>query len=372
MPRVYGHIPSPKSPDDPIFDHEVAKASLKATAVVPANELPYLSWRHFIPPRNDQNERGDCTGETARNFRMTMQAINGGTALALSPTWIYREGRAAEGTLNQDAGAMPIDILKTMMNVGFVLWADYVPNYAILQTEQASAPALARAAKWKISSYARVTQTMDAIKVALARGPVYMGFTVPANMETDPRVSATGILDMPDRPIGGHAVCLIGWIDNPNAPGGGYAIFVNSWSSKWGDDGLGYMPYAMLTDPQWVSDLWTATAPVVSVSADDYIYSSLVWSHLEPPAAGQKNTSDLLPLICGLLNHALGLVGKERLEVTSTWNNDIGNALSLFQNTHCFSATQEDPNIVVGVPDRYTLEALLAVVFPTDKDGTIV
>jgi hypothetical protein len=131
------------------------------------------------------------------------------------------------------------------------------------------------------------------------------------------------------------------------------------------------MPYAMLESPAWVPDLWAGSAAPVALNATDFVYGEAVWNHLEAPPSGVKSTSPLLPIVIALLNNALGLQGKNALKVTTAWNNDIGHAIAKFQNDHLWSATQLDPNMVVGALNRYTVDALAAQVFPTDQDGTI-
>jgi len=368
-----GSIHSPRSADDPLFDHEAAKGALRATAAVPTDELPYFSLRRYVPPIVDQEQTGSCTGCASRNFRETLQRAQGGAPLALSPTWLYREERALEGTLDKDAGAMPVDAMKTMATRGFVPWSMYVPDFTRLQTTEASAAALQLAQAFKLASYARVANSVQAVKAALANGsPVLTGIEVPANMET-PEVAQTGFLPMPDKPTGGHAICIVEWMDQPNAPGGGWFGFVNSWGCFWGDDGFGYMPYAMLEDPNWVPDLWMGTAAAVQLNAPFFAYGSAIWNRLEPPENPKDALpSPVLPIVVELLNQALGLAGKNRLEVRNKWDGDIGNAVGKFQNDRLWSATQTNPNIVVGALDRYTLEALVAAVFPTDQDGSLV
>jgi len=371
MPKwARGSIHSPRLATDPRFDHLVAKAALQAPGVVPIDEAPYFSLRRFVPPILDQAQTGACTGCASRNFRSTLQAAQGGQQIALSPTWLYREERALEGTLGRDVGAMPVDAMRVMATDGFALWADYVPNFGTLQTVAASADVMTRAASFKIGAYGRVANSVAAVKAALASGqPVLTGIEVPANMEST-EVSQTGILPMPDKPTGGHAICIVGWIDNPNAPGGGHFEFANSWSSLWGDSGFGYLPYAMLADATWVPDLWTASAAPVPMTVALARYGEL-WNRLEPPSPGVGGPTPLLPIVAALLNHALGLEGKDAIPASDVWTKALGDALYRWQEVHCSSAALLGGSVTLGALDRYSLRLLVDQAFPTDQEGTI-
>lgn len=49
-----------------------------------------------------------------------------------------------------------------------------------------------------------------------------------------------------NRPMGLHAVLLVGFADDATEPGGGHFVVRNSWGSAWGDAGYGRMSYAYL------------------------------------------------------------------------------------------------------------------------------
>ena len=69
---------------------------------------------------------------------------------------------------------------------------------------------------------------------------------------------------------GGHAMLCVGYKDTAQV-----FIVRNSWGADWGDNGYCYIPYAYMTNPDFISDVWK-----VSGHADmDMDYSTGVWCH---------------------------------------------------------------------------------------------
>ncbi len=70
-----------------------------------------------------------------------------------------------------------------------------------------------------------------------------------------PETHRTGKITMPlpgERPVSGHAWCVVGYVDDPEVPGGGYFIVRNSWGPEWAADspesaGHAVMPYAYVS-----------------------------------------------------------------------------------------------------------------------------
>ena len=84
--------------------------------------------------------------------------------------------------------------------------------------------------------------------------PVVAGFLVFDSWFMSPAVHRTGKITLPlpgEEPVGGHAVCLVGYQDDPSVPGGGYFIARNSWGVGWAPDspesaGHAMIPYAYI------------------------------------------------------------------------------------------------------------------------------
>jgi len=66
-----------------------------------------------------------------------------------------------------------------------------------------------------------------------------------------PETHRTGKITLPlpgERPVSGHAWCVVGYVDDEEVPGGGYFIVRNSWGIRWAPDspeapGHAMMPY---------------------------------------------------------------------------------------------------------------------------------
>lgn len=90
----------------------------------------------------------------------------------------------------------------------------------------------------KIASYNTVANSVNAIKAALAIGPVATGFTV-----IDDFYNYTGgCYQSTTTANQNHAMIIIGWDDN-QCSGQGAWIVKNSWGPGWGQGGFGYIKY---------------------------------------------------------------------------------------------------------------------------------
>ncbi len=102
-----------------------------------------------------------------------------------------------------------------------------------------------------IKDYWRLT-TIDEIKLALTRNPVPVGILCFREIFY---VGNNGIVPFPKnpyRPLGGHAVCLVGYSDKTQM-----FKFKNSWGPNWGENGYGYISYDYARN--FLLDAWTAT-----------------------------------------------------------------------------------------------------------------
>ena len=83
-----------------------------------------------------------------------------------------------------------------------------------------------------------------------SKGPCVIGVEVFKGM-MDAR---KGVVPMPsayDKPLGGHAICPVGYNDKTRL-----IKFKNSWSDNWGDKGFGYLPYAYIE--KYMMDAWSS------------------------------------------------------------------------------------------------------------------
>lgn len=124
--------------------------------------------------------------------------------------------------------------------------------------EEPPSEAYTEAEKNQILTFARVSESnrekcLKDVKELLHEGYCIVGgFVCFSNMWNE-QVIKSGIIPEPQNdPIGGHAVCFVGYDDSTQL-----LKFKNSWGVEWGDKGYGYLPYSYLLRGL-LSDLWTA------------------------------------------------------------------------------------------------------------------
>jgi len=218
---------------------------------------PRVDLRAGCPPVYDQGELGSCTAHAiagAVEFAMKKQQLE--EVFTPSRLFIYYNERMIEGTVDEDAGAMLRDGIKSVARLGAPhegLWPYVITRF---RTRPAR-PAYRDGLDHQALLYRRMAQTLDQLKGCLAAGfPFVFGFAVYESFERA-SVRRTGRVPMPaghEALLGGHAVLAVGYDDDD-------AVFVirNSWGDAWGKAGYGAMPYAYLTDSNLSDDFWTIT-----------------------------------------------------------------------------------------------------------------
>ena len=244
--KWYGWIPDLPDRRDRIYSAPVA-----AIAALP----PKVDLTKSCPPVFDQGELGSCTANAiaaALEFEQMKQQAK--DVFVPSRLFIYYNERVIEGTVDEDAGAMIRDGIKSVAKQGApheTLWP-----YTIAKFRTKPAPASYKdAARHQAVLYQRVTQDATQLKGCLASGyPFVFGFSVYESFESQD-VTKSGNAPMPDpkeKLLGGHAVMAVGYDDGPQR-----FIVRNSWGPKWGQAGYFTMPYAYLLDSNLSDDFWT-------------------------------------------------------------------------------------------------------------------
>jgi C1A family cysteine protease len=172
-----------------------------------------------------------------------------------SRLFIYYNTRVMENSVNEDAGAMIRDAIKSLASFGAPdeqLWPFVLKAIFTKPSEQAYAEAL----KHQVLKYERVSQTETDMETRLAEGfPIIGGFTVYDSFMSQ-EVAKTGIAKMPDlrreRANGGHAITVIGYRQKERQ-----FIVRNSWGAEWGSLGHFFMPYDYFLDDNLADDFWT-------------------------------------------------------------------------------------------------------------------
>ena len=221
-----------------------------------AEQTPKFNLIDKMPPITDQGQEGSCTAESA-DALVTADMIRRGVADAfeLSHQGTYYCTRAVEGTTSRDVGASCRDVYVAYSRFGYARAATYPYNSSQV-TQKPPQAFYDEASKNLVNpiAYARVGQDLTSLKAAISAGyAVNGGMDVFRQLESA-QAARTGILTMPrrfERPIGGHAVDIVGWDDTTQL-----LDWRNSWGTEWGIGGYGKMPYAMFLTTQIWGDSW--------------------------------------------------------------------------------------------------------------------
>jgi C1A family cysteine protease len=237
-------------PDLPDARDHVYSAPIPVLGVLPSK----VDLSPDCPPVLNQGQLGSCTANAIANAHRFDQLKQGNQAFGPSRLFIYYNERDMEGTVNEDAGAMIRDGIKSIAQQGVCDESEW--PYAIAKfANKPNAGCYKDALDHQALSYQRVTQTLNQMKGCLASGyPFVFGFTVYEGFESD-KVAKTGELDLPaqgEKVLGGHAVLAVGYDDKKQR-----IKVMNSWGTSWGKKGFFTMPYAYITDDNLADDLWT-------------------------------------------------------------------------------------------------------------------
>ena len=218
--------------------------------------------RSKCPVVYDQGNLGSCTAQAlAAAFEFNDGITNSYTPSRL---FIYYNERLLEKSINQDAGALLCDGIKTLEKHGVCDEKDWpydISKFTIKPPMKCYTDALAHRAY----TVHNIESDIHSMKNSLASGfPFVVGIAIyPSFLTTS--VNKTGIVSMPNRNkekcLGGHAVLVVGYSDIKQ-----HWILRNSWGDKWGDKGYFYLPYLYLLDTKLSSDLWNITKISLSLT----------------------------------------------------------------------------------------------------------
>lgn len=207
---------------------------------------------HLCSPVEDQGDLGSCTGNAIVGVLEYLNRINKKNNTDLSRLFIYYNERAAEGTVNEDAGAIIRNGIKSIAEFGVCPESNC--KYDISKfTKKPTKTAYKNALRRRISSYSRLSSLDDMIMCLNLGSPFVFGFVVYDSFETE-TMSRTSILPMPtsnNNIIGGHAVCAVGYDKTTKL-----MKIRNSWGPNWGDSGYFYMHFDYISNPELANDFW--------------------------------------------------------------------------------------------------------------------
>jgi C1A family cysteine protease len=229
------------------------KYSLKISAPV---KLPTsVDLRPQFPPVYNQETLGSCTANALGAAFQFEQIKQNKADFIPSRLFIYYNERVMEGTVNEDAGAIIRDGIKTMNKEGVcpeTMWPYIIKKFKIKPPQECYDNALNN----QILEYIRITpHTLYEVKHCLADGyPVVFGFMVYESLMSE-ETARTGIAKMPmpnEKSLGGHAICAVGYDDSKES-----LIIRNSWGENWGLNGYFYLPYGYVSQAGLSADYWT-------------------------------------------------------------------------------------------------------------------
>ena len=230
------------------------KFSLVHGTRIPATLPLFTSNACYNSPVRDQGTTGCCTGE-AHVAALEYLAIKAGDLpTPLSPLFVYSIARILEGTLSQDAGAEPADVIQALTTEGVCresMWPFDPDMVSVIPPTGC----YTEAAGHKVTA-SQVLESLDDMKACLAMG---LGFTFGIecfpSMETD-EVNESGDIPMPGmwerisgQSLGGHDLFAFDFDDRI-----GMFLLKNSWGKLWGRNGFGRIPYAYLQNPRLAYD----------------------------------------------------------------------------------------------------------------------
>ena len=224
-----GLIPSPKDERDYVL------ASFLPPLEVSLPE-EWLEWQKWQTPVKYQAGLGSCVAFSSGGQKETYDYKELSAAPDLSEQFLYGKCKEIDGMPNVN-GTYIRAAMKALKDFG-VCEEAYFPYEAKYPPNGSPAPGyLDNAAKYKISAYASVGITKEALQIALYQnGPLVVGVNVHDSFVA---TGSDGIVQFPSgRLQGGHAILVIGY----NKLG---LVFKNSWSTRWGKQGYGIIPWAV-------------------------------------------------------------------------------------------------------------------------------
>ena len=205
---------------------------------------------HWASRVEDQSHLGSCTGQAVVGaYELMLRSRD--LTLELSSLFVYYNARVIEGYTDEDVGAYVRSAVKALAQWGVCLeslWPYRIEEFNVAPSINCYEDAVHR----KIKNYRRLLTVLQ-IKDALTQGlPVVAGMQVYSQfIDIDRRHT---VLQMPlenEPPLGGHAVCIVGYNDT--------AFLVrNSFGEDWADHGYFWMPFEYAereTMDLWVFDL---------------------------------------------------------------------------------------------------------------------
>ena len=221
----------------------------EATGKPVADTVDLTPWASRV---EDQGHLGSCTGQAVVGaYELSLRKMTPAQPLELSSLFAYFNARVIEGYTDEDVGAYVRSAIDALAKWGVcleALWPYRIEEFDVTPPVACYADARQR----RIKNYRRLS-TLPDIKDALTQGlPVVAGMQVYSQFtDLDTR---RPVLQMPysdEAPIGGHAVCIVGYNSDS-------FLVRNSFGADWANNGYFWMPFEYAereTMDLWVFDL---------------------------------------------------------------------------------------------------------------------
>jgi C1A family cysteine protease len=168
----------------------------------------------------------------------------------LSRLFIYYNGRLLEGNVENDEGLYVRDGIKSVRKYGACsekLWPYVIDQFAVTPTENCYQDARTR----NIKNYYRIDSFEDILDALSNLHPVIFGIEVYGGFETTS--NTVPIPSQTEEPLGGHAMCLVGYDMNKQL-----VLARNSFGKNWGLNGYCWIPFDYMRDEtmdSWIFDI---------------------------------------------------------------------------------------------------------------------
>ena len=218
-----------------------------------------IDWAGHMSPVKNQGRLGSCVGfavaamkEFQEQREHTIEAQAGKTYerkedhYDLSEAWVYWNSKKIDPWPDSEGTSIRC-AMKVLYKIGIPCEAGWEYNDTFKGEPESWAHLIA---KWGlIDSYWRIS-SLNELKVALRSGPVVIGIGCYEEI-FNPLHGVVPYPANPDRLLGGHAICAVGFSDSTKL-----VKFKNSWSENWGSGGYGFISYEYVNDFMW--DAWVA------------------------------------------------------------------------------------------------------------------
>ena len=197
---------------------------------------------HKMTPVKNQGKEGSCTGFAGVGMKEYQEQIDYGEYVELAERFLYNEAKKKYWGRNWQSkqGADLRSVVKVLKELGVCeeRFYPYIPG----DTDLHLPGAYINSQKYKIKSYARITNLRELKHSIYQYGPVIIGFRVFKSIR---KTGGDGIVPTPNmmlpsnwRSLGGHAVVVCGYNDDLEL-----VKFKNSWGEDWGFHGYGFLSY---------------------------------------------------------------------------------------------------------------------------------